>query len=115
MISEVMRVYRWFEKHSLRLVVIAGVVLLLLIALWLSITTRTAMYFAGIEELEQTRLAQIDRINQHWKSLGETSTPKLMVVRAELLGFRTAPVEYVLVEPAAVSSAEVVTDVAVTP
>lgn len=115
MISEVLRVYRWFEEHSQRLAVIAGVVLVLLMALWLSITTRTAVYFAGIEEMEQQRLAQIDRINQHWKALGEISTPKSMIARAEALGFRAAPVEFMLVEPSVVTAAEVVTDVVAAP
>jgi len=106
--SMVVRVYRWMEEHSRRLAVISGVVFALLALLWLSITTRTAMYNAQINELEEKRLDHIDRINQYWRALGEESTPEKMTARAQALGFRAVAVEYVpsVSEPAVDAGAQ---------
>lgn len=105
--SKAVLAYQWMEGHSRRLAAISGVVFALLALLWLSITTRTAMYNAQINELEEKRLDHIDRINQYWRALGEESTPEKMMARARALGFREVAVEYVPVvsEPAAAQSA----------
>lgn len=107
--NEILSIYRWLEDRSLRLASIAGVLLALLIVLWLSITTRTAMYYADIERLEAERLMQIDRINGYWKKLGELSAPQVLLPRAQALGFRKAPVEYILIETATVTAGRTVT------
>jgi hypothetical protein len=91
------RIYRWMEERSSRLAIISGVVFALLALLWLSVTTRTALYYAEINKLEAARLDHIDRINEYWRLLGEESTPAKMSARAQALGYRAVAIEYELV------------------
>lgn len=81
--------------------VLAGVgltVLLALSLLWLSMSTRTAVLNAQIEEHDATRLELEDQINQRWRQLGDLSQLDLMNARAERLGFQPVDVEFLVLE-----------------
>jgi cell division protein FtsL len=95
---------KWFSEINISLrtsAVLASVgfaMLLVLMLIWLSMSTRTAVLNAEIDKSDARRIELEDEVNARWRELGELSAPDKMTERARALGFEVVPVEYLVIE-----------------
>lgn len=76
------------------------VLMLVLMVVWLGMSTQTALLDKQLEDLDGTQTALTDKINQTWTEIGEVTSPRVMEPRARQLGFAPASqIEYLIVTP----------------
>lgn len=88
-------------RKAVLLAVGSTALLLVLMVIWLGMSTQTALLDKQLEDLDGTQTALTDQINQTWTEIGEVTSPRMMEPRARQLGFApAAQIEYLIVTPA---------------
>jgi hypothetical protein len=87
-------------RTAVVMAVCASVLLLGLMVIWLGMSTRSALLDKQLEDLDATRTALTDQINQTWTEIGAVTSPQQMEPRARQMGFApAAEIEYLVVTP----------------
>ena len=85
-------------RRAATMAILSGALLVALIAVWLALSTRTALLNQQLDELDARHARLTAEINQTWTEIGEVTSPRTMEVRARRLGFRPAErIEYLVV------------------
>lgn len=90
------------RRQATVLAVASGTLLMVLMAIWLTMSTRTALLDQQLEELDRQQTVLTDDINQTWTEIGEVTSPRAMEDRARRLGYKPAEkLEYLVTTPEA--------------
>lgn len=88
------------KRQATVLAVASGMLLVGLIVVWLTMSTRTALLDRQLDQLDARQTNLTDRINQTWTQIGDVTSPRAMEDRAKQLGFRPADkIEYLVTTP----------------
>ena len=86
------------DRRAAAMAILSGSVLVVLIVVWLALSTRTALLNQQLDELDAKHARLTDEINQTWMEIGEVTSPRMMEDRARRLGFKPAErIEYLVV------------------
>lgn len=88
------------DRCAVAMATVSGAVLVALMAVWLTASTRTALLNQQLDELDAKHIRLTDEINRTWTEIGEATSPRTMEDRARRLGFRPAErIEYLVTTP----------------
>lgn len=88
------------DRSAVAMAIVSSAVLIALMAVWLTVSTRTVLLNQRLDELDARHARLTDEINQTWTEIGEVTSPRAMEDRAKRLGFRPAErIEYLVTMP----------------
>ncbi|MCS6846351.1 MAG: hypothetical protein RMN52_01390 [Anaerolineae bacterium] len=88
------------DRQAAAMATVSGAVLVALIVVWLTVSTRTALLNQQLDELDAKHARLTDEINRTWMEIGETTSLRAMEDRARRLGFQPAErIEYLVIAP----------------
>lgn len=97
-------------RTAMLMAVCSTALLLVLMVIWLGMSTQTALLDKRLEDLDGTQTALTDQINRTWTEIGELTSPRMMEPRARQLGFAPAErIEYLVVTPVLTTTLTVTT------
>jgi hypothetical protein len=87
-------------RRTAAMAIVSGSVLLALIVVWLTVSTRTALLNQQLDELDVKHARLTEEINRTWTEIGEATSLWVMEERARRLGFRPVErIEYLVMTP----------------
>lgn len=94
-----MRALEVDDRHAVAMAIISSVVLIALVVVWLSVSTRTALLNQQLDVLDAAYAQLTDEINQTWTEIGKVTASRTMEERARRLGFQPAErIEYLVTD-----------------
>ena len=85
------------DRRAAAMAIVSGAVLVALIVVWLTVSTRTALLNQRLDELDAKHTRLTDEINRTWTEIGEATSLRVMEDRARRSGFRPAErIEYLV-------------------
>lgn len=85
------------SRRAAAMAIVSGAILVALIVVWLTVSTRTALLNQQLDELDVKHARLTDEINRTWTEIGEATSLRVMEDRARRLGFRPAErIEYLV-------------------
>lgn len=94
------------DRQAVAMALLSGLALAVLVVVWLTMITRTALLNQRLDELDARQVQLTEEINQTWIQIGQLTSVQVMEDRARRLGFKPAErVEYLVTIPEATPTA----------